>query len=62
MNDITQTIVMGKNPFKSLRNLVEEKRSNPETKQELKVNIVMRFPITTQEFPIIGVYRHKVKV
>jgi len=39
VNDVAQTIIMLKNPFEGLRNLVEKKRRGPEAEWEVKVNI-----------------------
>ena len=52
MNNVVEAVVVLKNPFQSIRNLVKKERGTAKPKWEVKVYIVLRLPVYAQQVPV----------
>ena len=58
---MAEAIVVFKNPFQGIRNLVKKERGTAKPKRKVKVYVVMRLPVYTQKVPVLGVDWHQAK-
>jgi len=58
---MVEAIVVGKNPFQSIRNLVKKERGTVKPKWKVKICVVLRLPVYAQEVPVLRVDWHKAK-
>ena len=61
MNNMAEAVVVLKNPFQSIRNLVKKERGTAKPKWEVKVYVVLRLPVYAQQVPVCGVDWYKGK-
>ena len=58
---MAEAIVVFKDPFQGIGNLVKKERSTAKPKWKVKVYIVLRLPVYTQKVPVFGVDWHQAK-